>query len=137
MDLNCHIKWTKNDRSSVKGLEKKRYFARFGTICAIYKTVKDTPGGVLHLIKLWASACKFTKSNTLLWFFFTFFELNKWYQITQSVSFWNNGKIGVLWVDLNYFWPMFPFHTPWKHQKTKGFLVFSGDTKWELWPDMG
>ena len=71
----------------MKGLKKKRYFARFGTICAIYKTVKDTPGGVLHLIKLWASACKFTKSNTLLWFFFTFFELNKWYQITQSVSF--------------------------------------------------
>ena len=24
------------------------------------------------------------------------------------------------------FWPMFPFKTPLKHQKTFGFLVFSG-----------
>ena len=23
-------------------------------------------------------------------------------------------------------WPIFPFYTPWKHQKTFGFLVFSG-----------
>ena len=27
---------------------------------------------------------------------------------------------------LTHFWSMFPFYTPWKHQKTKGFLVFSG-----------
>ena len=35
---------------------------------------------------------------------------------------------------LTYLWPMFPFYTPWKHQKTKGFLVFSGGIKWEHWP---
>ena len=28
-------------------------------------------------------------------------------------------------VNLTHFWPMFPSYTPWKHQKTKGFLVFS------------
>ena len=38
---------------------------------------------------------------------------------------------------LNNFWPMFPFYNPWKHQKTKDFLVFSGGIKWEHWPEMG
>ena len=38
-------------------------------------------------------------------------------------------------MSLTHFWPMFPFYTPWKHQKTKGFLVFSGGTKWEHWPN--
>ena len=32
---------------------------------------------------------------------------------------------------------MFPFYTPWKYQKTFGFLVFSGGIKWEHWPEMG
>ena len=27
---------------------------------------------------------------------------------------------------LTHFQPMFPFYTPWKHQKNKGFLKFSG-----------
>ena len=38
---------------------------------------------------------------------------------------------------LGHFWPMLPFYTPRKHQKTKGFLVFSGGIKWEHWPEMG
>ena len=38
---------------------------------------------------------------------------------------------------LTLFWPMLPFYTPWKHQKTFGFLVFSRDIKWEHWPEMG
>ena len=37
---------------------------------------------------------------------------------------------------LTQFRPMFPFYNPWKHQKTKGFLVFSGGIKWEHWPEM-
>ena len=32
---------------------------------------------------------------------------------------------------------MFPFYTPWKHQKTKGFLLFSGGIKWDHWPEIG
>ena len=35
------------------------------------------------------------------------------------------------------FWQVFPFYTPWKHLKTKGFLVFSGSLKWENWTEMG
>ena len=40
-------------------------------------------------------------------------------------------------VFLTHFWPMFSFYTPWKHQKTSGFLVFSGGIKWEHWREMG
>ena len=28
---------------------------------------------------------------------------------------------------LSRFWPVFPFYTPQEQQKTRGFLVFSGD----------
>ena len=31
---------------------------------------------------------------------------------------------------------MFPIYTPWKYQKTKSFLVFSGGINWEHWPEM-
>ena len=37
---------------------------------------------------------------------------------------------------LNLFWPMFPFYTPWKRQKTFGFLVFSRGMKWKHWLEM-
>ena len=30
--------------------------------------------------------CNFTKSNTHLWVFFTFFKLCKWYQIAQRIT---------------------------------------------------
>ena len=32
---------------------------------------------------------------------------------------------------------MFLFYTPWKHEKTFSFLVFSEGVKWEHWPQMG
>ena len=32
---------------------------------------------------------------------------------------------------LTHFWPVFPFYTPWKLQKTEGSLMFSRGTKWE------
>ena len=37
---------------------------------------------------------------------------------------------------LTYFWPMSSFYTPWQHQKTKGFLVFSGGIRMEHWLKM-
>ena len=39
--------------------------------------------GMPRLVKLQAY---FTKSNTILWAFFTFFELQKWYQIVQLIT---------------------------------------------------
>ena len=38
---------------------------------------------------------------------------------------------------LTHLCPMFPYHTPWKHQKVLGFLVFLGGIKWKHWPKMG
>ena len=43
------------------------------------KNVKNTDGGLLLLVKLQASACSFTKSNTPPWVFLTFFKLCTWY----------------------------------------------------------
>ena len=50
-------------------------------------SVKNTHGEVLLLLKLQDNACNFTKSNTNPWQFFTFFKLQKWYQIAQSISY--------------------------------------------------
>ena len=33
--------------------------------------------------------------------------------------------------------PMFHFYTPRKHQKTSGFLMFSGGTEVQHWLNMG
>ena len=38
---------------------------------------------------------------------------------------------------LTHFRPVFPFYTPWKRQKTSGFLTFSGSIEREHWPEMG
>ena len=60
--------------------------------CAIWthlynlKNVKNTHRGVLILVKLQASACTFTKINTLPWVFFAFFKLYKWYQIPATIT---------------------------------------------------
>ena len=38
--------------------------------------------------------------------------------------------------NLTHFWPMFPLYAK-GFLVTKGFLVFSGDVKWENWQEMG
>ena len=68
-------------------------FTLFVVLCAIWyhsynlKYAKNTHGGVLLLVKLEASACNFSKSNTPPWVFFTFFKLHEWYQIAQSTTY--------------------------------------------------
>ena len=60
--------------------------------CAIWyhlynsKSVKHTHGGMLLLVKMQASTCNFTKSNSPLWVFLTFFKLHKRYQIAQRIT---------------------------------------------------
>ena len=49
---------------------------------------ENTHGGVLLLVKLQASACNFTKNNTLPWVFFTLLKLYEWYQIAQSATYY-------------------------------------------------
>ena len=52
------------------------------------KNIRNTHGGVLHLVKLQLQlACNFTKSNTPPWVFFMFFKLYKCYQIAQYTTY--------------------------------------------------
>ena len=41
------------------------------------------------------------------------------------------------WLALIHFQPMFYFNTPWKYQKTRGFLMFSGGIEVGHWLKMG
>ena len=50
------------------------------------KSIKNTHGGVLLLVKLQALACNFTTSSTSPWLFFAFFIFYKWYQIAQRIT---------------------------------------------------
>ena len=53
-----------------------------------FKNVKNTHGRVLLVVKLQASACNFTKSNTSSWvILYIFLKLYKWYKIAQSVYY--------------------------------------------------
>ena len=67
----------------------------FVMLCTIWyhlynlKNVKNTHGGVLVLVKLQAEPCNFSKINFSPWVFFTFFNLRKWYQIAQCITFVN------------------------------------------------
>ena len=58
-----------------------KYMMCWAIWCHLYisKNVKNIHGGV--------KACNFTKSNTPPWVFFTFFNLYKWYQIAQRISY--------------------------------------------------
>ena len=38
---------------------------------------------------------------------------------------------------LSHVMPLVSFYTPWKHQETKGFLIFSGCIERDEWHDMG
>ena len=51
------------------------------------KNLKNIHEGVLLLVKLKVEACNFTKSKTLPWVFLTFFKLDKWYHISQSIKY--------------------------------------------------
>ena len=62
--------------------------------CAIWyplynlKNTKNIHGGMLLLVKFQAEARNFTKSNTPMGVFHVF-KLYKWYQITQSISYYH------------------------------------------------
>ena len=60
-----------------------RRFAQFGTMYNL-KTLKNTHGRVLLLVKLQSEACDF---GTPSWVFLTILKLPKWYQIAQSITY--------------------------------------------------
>ena len=66
-----------------------------------------------------------------------FFENGSYIPYLISPSLRGAGKINVTIMLLTHFRSMFPFYTPWKRQKTFGFLTFSGGIESEHWPEMG
>ena len=70
----------------------KKYVMRCAICYYLYnlKIVKNTQREVLLLVKLQTKSFSFNKSNTPPWVFFTFFKLQKWSQIVQSVSYTSN-----------------------------------------------
>lgn len=57
----------------------------------------------------------------------------------QTVKRWwtfgqNKHWAAILLDSSTIFWPVFPFNTPWKHDKTFSLLTFSGGIKSEHWP---
>ena len=121
-----------------------RRFERFGIICIILKTCKETPGGMLFLVK----PCNITKSNTPPLVFFTFFKLCKWYQITQSITCivcMNNLSIHRffgrkhcvknvrLW---SFFWSVFAcIRFKYRKVRTRKNSVFGHFSRSEIWFD--
>ena len=45
-------------------------------------------------------------------------------------------KIVFTFAILNPFMPLVSFYSPWKHQKNKGFLMFSGGIEWNKWNEL-
>ena len=113
-------------------LKKKNFMwciARFGTICTIWKTWQ-TPMEEWTLLKV-------TLLHRCFW---RFFKLYKWYQIAQRISYrkllYTAGKAKTIFAQLlksTHFLPPVSFFTPWKHQKTKGFLMFSECIERDQW----
>ena len=97
--------------------------------------------------KIFKSLLVYLQKNFILSkkFFRSFYKLTKTHFIpnpyTRSVQifsclFWYYEKYYGCKIVLTHFWPIFLFHTPLTHKKTKGFLVSSGGIKWEYWAEM-
>ena len=59
--------------------------------------MKNTHGGVLLLVKLQAEAYNLTKSNIPPWMYFTFLKLYKRYQIAQSITYFYQNILKIIW----------------------------------------
>ena len=53
--------------------------------------------------------------------------------LQDSFKWFLSNQISVL----THFMPLISFDTPWKHQKTRGFLILSGGIKRDQWHEMG
>ena len=62
----------------------------------------------------------------------------RWIQIMWPVGGFDCSFLccSICW-GLSHFMLLFSFYTPWKHQKTSSFLIFSRDIERNLWCEMG
>ena len=64
---------------------------------------------------------------------FIFATLQAFQKTSLETDRLQSAENGFAKTTLTHFWPMFPFYTPLKYQKTKTFLVFSWGIKLEHW----
>ena len=79
-----------------------RRFAQFGTMYNL-KTLKNTHGRVLLLLKLQSEACDF---GTPSWVFLTILKLHKQYQIAQSITYCLYSSLSFLQLPLSLRTPL-------------------------------
>ena len=124
-------------------LKKAQNAPNFNVFCSSW-VLKDFKTPTIHILIEDTMQWPFKISVTYLTYFvpispyISMFSCILWQTQQNTGKFWDKY---VHWHEmsqksLTYFLPMFPFYTPWEHQKTKGFLVFSGGIKWEHWPEM-
>ena len=60
-----------------------------------------------------------------------------YFNVKKFIWYWVDLVSSVVSSVLIHFQPMFHFYTPWKHQKTGGFLMFSGGIEVQHWLKIG
>ena len=102
-------------------------------------------------MKLWISSNQFFEIHHKIFWkipssLITFWGRVKFYQLISSqcshfIPPENTRKpksalliVKIMFVEMS---KLFPLYTPWKHQKSQSFLVFSEGVKWEHWSEMG
>ena len=60
-----------------------------------------------------------------------YFKYNVYYKVRCNIQLFVSSS------GLTHFMPLVPFDTPWKHQKTSGFLMCSGGFERDQWGEMG
>ena len=67
-----------------------------------FKKLGKTHRGMLNLVTLQTEAWNITESLTPSWVFLTFFNLQKWYQIVQSIFIWSITLI-ITWFEVKVY----------------------------------
>ena len=81
-------------------------------------------GEIVHTARAWSWFVGITKGEVD-------YMHTKIYTLMHIFLIFQNGRVLQKKYDIvsTHLWPIFSFYNPWKHQKTKGLLVFSGSIK--------
>ena len=98
-------------------------------LCCLCLTYHKKVMVYLLVFAIWEIRSSLLVKNTV-----NSFKCRKILNLTMKSVTWNS----LLKVDvLTHFMPLVSFYTPSKHQKTSGFLTFSGGIERDQWHEMG
>ena len=123
-EKNCHFFKFEAELNSIYSLEWKRNSSRHESKYLVILSLKDLTGWVLFKI-FFNYDTDFKNFN--FWFRYKYFRFVPIHWIYFfAIHYW-----------LTHFNSVSHFYTPWKRQKTKGFLTFSGGIEMWHWIKMG